>query len=171
VSIKQKRPMILTCFLFLVAGTFLFSLTAAFAFRIEIPEDIAKLPQAEQDKYVNDILKEAKAEQERLGIERHEERLKDQEALSNELAQRAEERRQLILEAREEREREEAETERRTKSVFFISMVIVISAVGYFIYRKKKESTFEDSEGLAGGGPKSVKKPPMRIKPLDGGKS
>lgn len=138
------RLRLLPCRLF--AGIFLLLAAAAFAFRIEIPEDVAKLPQAEQDKYVNTILDDAKVEQERLAAERHEERLQDQEALSNEMVKRAEERRQLILEARKEREREEAETAHRSKVVFFFSLIILIPAVTIFIYMKKKETAGEVSD-------------------------
>lgn len=166
---NTRRWGVLTCLLF--SGMFLLMYAPAFAFRIEIPEDVAKLPQAEQDKYVNNILNEAKVEQERLAIERHEERLQDQEALSNEMVQKAEERRKLILEARMEREREEAETERRTKAVFLLSMVIMIPAVGFFIYMKRKETTVEVQDRYMNGSLETAKSSPMRIKPLDEDKS
>jgi hypothetical protein len=113
----------------------------AYAFRISIPEDVAKKSEAEKTKWLNDTLDEAHKEQLQLGRERYDKRMEDKAAVAHVMLQEAVQRREMIQHARENQEKLEKESARQSEAIFGLIVIIILPTAAFFLYRRYR-STF-----------------------------
>jgi len=116
----------------------------AYAFRISIPEDVAKKSEAEKTKWLNNTLDEAHKEQLQLGRERYDKRMEDKAAVANVMLQEAVQRREMIQHARENQEKLEKESARQSDAIIALLVIIILPAAAFFLYRRYR-STFVEA--------------------------
>jgi len=141
--IMNRKSTIVTAAISLL---FLLGAMNAFAFKIAIPEDISKLPEEEQNKWLNEQMDKAWEEQQEVGKERYESRMKEKQEVAESLVAGAQKSRRLIREAAAAAQRRESESLVRSQGAFLFIVILGIPALLFWMYYRQKNIPAEIPE-------------------------
>ena len=111
----------------------------AFGFSIEIPEHVQKKSEEEQTQWLKQQMKEGREEQLKVGEERYHGRMDNKKQVAGSMIREAEERRRIIREAKELKNKREQDYNFKSQLGFIVVAILMISAgILYFSTRKTK---------------------------------
>lgn len=124
----------------LIVG-FLFGISGrnAIAFRLEVPEEIKKLPREEQLKWLNAQVKESRELQVEVGQERTDQRQKDKQAIAQEMQDEAAQHDEAMVQLKSNLvKKEQAAASRDNLTYSFMGILLIGSLAGYLYYKRRE---------------------------------